>query len=41
MYLLSRKTKDFVSVFLSGDGADELAEGYRKHLAEFHLQNMG
>ncbi len=41
VFLLSRKTKAFVSVALSGDGADELAGGYRKHLAEFRIQKMG
>ena len=40
MYLLSKETKKHVTVALSGDGADELFAGYRKHRAEFILRFM-
>ena len=33
VYLLSKKTRENVSVSLSGDGADELFSGYNKHQA--------
>lgn len=33
VYILSQKTKEYITVALSGDGADELFSGYNKHAA--------
>ncbi|MDZ7605054.1 MAG: asparagine synthase (glutamine-hydrolyzing) [Cyclobacteriaceae bacterium] len=38
-WILSKKTREHVTVALSGDGADELFSGYNKHSA--HLKAMG
>jgi len=51
VYLLSKRTKEHVTVSLSGDGADELFSGYNKHAAllfadqqnfkNYLIKNMG
>lgn len=41
VYLLSKHTKKYVTVALSGDGADEMFSGYNKHKAEFNARHPG
>ena len=41
VYLLSKRTKEHVTVALSGDGADEMFSGYNKHMAEYKSRHPG
>jgi asparagine synthase (glutamine-hydrolysing) len=41
VYILSRETRKYATVALSGDGADELLAGYNKHEAFSRIINKG
>lgn len=39
VYILSKRTREVVTVALSGDGADEMFAGYNKHAAAYAVMN--
>ncbi len=41
VYILSKETRKYATVALSGDGADELLAGYNKHAAFYRVLNKG
>lgn len=41
VYILSKETKQRVTVALSGDGADEIFSGYNKHMAAYRAMHPG
>lgn len=41
VYILSKETRQYATVALSGDGADELMAGYNKHAALYRIINNG
>jgi asparagine synthase (glutamine-hydrolysing) len=41
VYILSKETRKYATVALSGDGADELLAGYNKHAAHYRVLHPG